>query len=443
MTQSGVKPGLEIIGAEGAPEIAWTADQLDRYSRQLSLSDVGLAGQSRLQQAKVLLVGAGGLGCPIGLYLASMGVGQLTVMDADVVSLSNLHRQVAYQTSQVGQPKASRLAQVLADLNPTIKVSGLDQTLDPTNAAGLVAEADLVIDGTDNLPTRFLLAEVCQALKRPFLYGALHQWDGQWALFTHATVAETQVPTPCFRCLFPTPPGAEALPNCAEAGVMGVLPGVIGTMMVNLAVQYLLNPSAFQSPEVPLYRYDGAKLDLTTLTVSVDPDCPLCQRSAMVVADKTTAWASKQSGVAGDQEAVFWQPVDLVGYEPMAPTALAVVEGVTVSVEQWQVMVEGQRNWLLLDVRTPWECAQLPLTGALNIPLDELDARLEELPHLKETPLLVVCAAGQRSLVAVTQLEAAGYVHAYSLLGGLQYQSADEKLWLEWQGATQTRERLT
>lgn len=245
----------------------WTKEELDRYARHIILPGVGAAGQLKLRQSSVLVVGAGGLGSPILLYLAAAGVGRIGIVEMDKVDISNLQRQVLYQTAEVGQPKAEAAKRHLSELNPHLQVDIYPIRLDSENALPTLELYDLVVDATDNFPTRYLVNDACVLLARPLVYGAIHQFEGQVSVFGYQG-------GPCYRCLFPTPPKPGSIPSCAEAGVFGVLPGVIGSLMATEALKVLLQLGEPLSGQ--LFLYDGLYNTFRTVSFPRQGECPVC-----------------------------------------------------------------------------------------------------------------------------------------------------------------------
>ncbi|MFN3392412.1 MAG: HesA/MoeB/ThiF family protein [Meiothermus ruber] len=251
----------------------WSKEELDRYARHIVLPGVGGAGQARLKQSAVLVVGAGGLGSPVLMYLAAAGVGRLGLVEMDRVDVSNLQRQVLFDTPSVGQPKAEVAKSRLESLNPHIQVEAHAERITSENALRLLEPYDLVIDCTDNFPTRYLLNDACVLLDKPLVYGAIHQFEGQLSVFHHQG-------GPCYRCLFPQPPRPGTVPNCAEAGVFGVLPGVIGSLMATEAIKVLLGLGEVLSGKLLLY--DGLQAQFRRLSFPRRPDCPVCGQQPSV-----------------------------------------------------------------------------------------------------------------------------------------------------------------
>ncbi|HEX7021820.1 MAG TPA: molybdopterin-synthase adenylyltransferase MoeB [Trueperaceae bacterium] len=250
----------------------FTRDQLDRYARHIILPGVGAAGQQKLLSARVLVVGAGGLGAPLLLYLAAAGVGTLGIVDDDAVELSNLQRQVIHGTGGLGAPKTASAASRLADLNPGVNLELHPQRLTSDNALTLLGSYDLVIDGSDNFPTRYLVNDACVLTGKPLLYGAMSQFEGQMSFF-HAPGPDDGF-GPCYRCLFPAPPAPGSVPNCAEAGVFGALPGVIGSLMAVEAIKWLAGLG--ESLSGRLLHYDALYSEFREVKLARNPDCPVC-----------------------------------------------------------------------------------------------------------------------------------------------------------------------
>ncbi|PKL76255.1 MAG: molybdenum cofactor biosynthesis protein MoeB [Candidatus Melainabacteria bacterium HGW-Melainabacteria-1] len=344
----------------------------NRYARQMILPDIGEEGQQKLTQAKVLIVGIGGLGCPAALYLAGAGIGHLGLIDPDRVSLSNLQRQVLYSSQDVGRPKVEAARERLLALNPEIEIQSWAYGLNPDNAIDLVSPYDMVLDGSDNLSTRYLLNDVCRLLHKPLVHGSVYRFEGQVASFVPGG--------PCYRCLYPVMPPAGAMPNCAEAGVLGVLPGVVGTLQATEVLRLILGWGEGLNGQLLLA--DLKNMAFQTLELPVDPACPAC------------------SG-------------QIIKIDPMAyPELLCARDEMTVA-EARTKLLKGKL--LALDVRSAAEHAAGAL-GELWIPLPELEAKLHTLNP--ELDLLVYCQQGQRSARAVSLLRSHGFGRLWSLTGG-------------------------
>jgi molybdopterin/thiamine biosynthesis adenylyltransferase/rhodanese-related sulfurtransferase len=356
--------------------------ELVRYARHLTLPEVGVEGQLRLAGARVLLVGAGGLGSPAALYLAAAGVGTLGIVDDDRVDLTNLQRQVLHGTAMLGLPKTLSAEVRLRDLNPSVRVEAIEERLTSENALDLVRRFDLVLDGSDNFPTRYLINDAAVLTGRPAIYGSIFRFDGQVSVFGAPG-------GPCYRCLYAEPPGPDLVPSCAEAGVLGVLPGIIGTLQALEAIKWILNVG---DPLVGrLLVLDGLKLQFRELGVRRDPDCLVC----------------------GDQ-ATITAPID---YEAFCGRSVVLPPGVEVSATALEEELASAEAPQIVDVREGWEWEIARIEGSLLIPLRELGDRVDELDQNR--PVVTVCHHGIRSLTARELLIAAGYGNVRSLAGGL------------------------
>jgi molybdopterin/thiamine biosynthesis adenylyltransferase/rhodanese-related sulfurtransferase len=358
--------------------------ELDHYSRHLKLPGFGLERQLSLKAAKVLLVGAGGLGCPIGLYLAAAGVGTIGVVDFDQVERSNLQRQVAHTVERVGQPKVESLILAMRALNPLVNYVPHAYRLSETNIQQTMTGYDLVLDGSDNFGTRFLVADACHLAGIPLLQGAVHQYQAQISLFVPGEGA-------CYRCVFREPPQQPALAPCAEVGVLGVVPGTSGLMMATEAIKFL---SGLPTPaQGNLLRYDAMAQTLRHMPLQADADCPLC----------------------GPNPAILEAREELV----VCPGASVVDTEIAVEMDVEQAQAWVKQGALLLDVRDWFEFDAGHLPHALNLPLSQVAAQAGTILPLKDTALLVYCQKGSRSLEAVLQLRALGYSQSFSLTGGI------------------------
>lgn len=354
------------------------ASERARYSRHLLLGQVGEAGQRRLKASRVLIVGAGGLGAPVALYLAAAGVGRIGLVDFDVVDQSNLQRQVLFETNDVGRLKVEVAAQRLRARNPHIEVVTYPVRLDAHNALDIAADYDLIVDGADNFATRYLTNDLAVLTGKPLIYGAIFQFDGQATVFAHRG-------GPCYRCLYPEPPPPELAPNCAEAGVLGVLPGLIGLIQATEALKCLLGQG--DSLAGRLLTLDALSMTFRELFITRDPACPVC----------------------GDDPTI----------RSLADTAVTCAAITAAAQSPWDLSpaeLERAGPHTLIDVRTVAEAAVDTLGGAL-IPLDTLPDRLSEIP--KDSKVIVYCQVGRRSARAVELLRAAGHGDVWNLRGGL------------------------
>ena len=271
-----VAGGYQAWLAEGLPvDAAHDADFLERYSRHLRLPQVGIAGQEKLERARVLMVGAGGLGSPAAFYLAAAGIGFIRLVDDDVVDRSNLQRQVLHTEARIGRPKVESAVATLAALNPRVRLDAVQARVTAANVDALMADVDVVIDGADNFPTRYLLSDACVRHGKPLVYGAVQRFSGQASVFD---AGRRRGVSPCYRCLFPEPPGAGEAPNCAEAGVQGVLPGIVGLIQANETIKLVLELG--ESLSGRLLQFDALAMRFHEVRLSPDPDCPVCAPGA-------------------------------------------------------------------------------------------------------------------------------------------------------------------
>jgi len=368
---------------------ALSKSELVRYARHLALPNVGVPGQLRLRDSKVLCVGAGGLGSPLAMYLAAAGVGTLGIVDDDVVDSTNLQRQLLHGTSDVGRRKVDSARDRLAEVNPLVSVITHATRITSDNALDLLSGYDVVVDGTDNFPTRYLVNDACVLLRTPNVYGSIFRWEGQVSVFGTPG-------GPCYRCLFREPPPPGLVPNCAEGGVLGVLPGIVGAMQAMETVKLLLGVG--ESLAGRLLIFDA--LDMTWREVGVrrNPECPIC-------GDRPT-----QKGLIDYDVFCGIEPADgKVGRG-------AVQE---VDVREARTRLASDRPPFLLDVRESWEWSvgNLGLLGAHHIPLGDLDRRLDEIP--RDRPVLIYCRTGVRSETAVRRLLESGYVEVAHIEGGI------------------------
>jgi len=370
------------------PEL--TRDEMVRYSRHLLLPEVGVEGQRRLKAARVLLVGAGGLGSPAALYLAAAGVGTLGIVDFDVVDLSNLHRQLLHGTSDVGRSKLASAIDRLRDVNPHVVVEPHEIRLTSENALALIARYDLVVDGTDNFQTRYLVNDACVLTGRPNVYGSIFRFDGQVSVFCTAD-------GPCYRCLYREPPPPGMVPSCAEGGVLGILPGLVGTLQATEAIKLILGIGEPLVGRFALIDALGARQ--RTVAIGRDPTCPAC----------------------GTRELQSLIDYDAFCGVPAGPEAEAAVPEITpVELAEW--IARGD-DFDLVDVREPHESAIARLPGARLVPLGGFADAIPTLDRARD--IVVHCRSGARSARAVRQLQLAGFTRAWNLAGGILRWSDD------------------
>jgi sulfur-carrier protein adenylyltransferase/sulfurtransferase len=373
------------VGAQHAAPLLpkLSHEEILRYSRHLILPDVGVEGQQKLKAARVLLIGAGGLGSPAALYLAAAGVGTLGLVDFDVVDKTNLQRQILHGTSMVGVSKLESAAARIHDLNPNVRVEPFETRLTSENALDIVREFDIVADGTDNFPTRYLVNDACVLLDKPNVYGSIFRFEGQASVF-HAKRG------PCYRCLYSEPPPPGLVPSCAEGGVLGVLPGIIGSIQAMETIKLILGAG---EPLIGrLVLFDALKLQFRELKLEKDPDCPVCGSHPTVT------------------ELIDYEAFCGIGAEPS-------YDGVEIAAHE--LHDEWQRNpdLLVIDVRERHEHEIAHIDGAVLIPLGELPDRLSELDGHRA--IVTHCHHGARSLKALEILKAAGFSKVRSLRGGI------------------------
>jgi len=377
-----VAGGSTIVERE-APELSGA--EVQRYSRHLIMPEVGMDGQRKLKAARVLCVGAGGLGSPASMYLAAAGVGTLGLVDFDVVDVSNLHRQVIYGVSDVGRRKLEAARARLTDMNPDLNVVMHETALTSKNALEIMRDYDIVVDGTDNFQTRYLVNDACVLLGKPNVYGSIFKFDGQASVFAVKG-------GPCYRCLFPEPPPPGLVPSCAEGGVLGVLPGIIGVIQATEAVKLILG--AGESLVGRLLLYDALTMQFRQLKLRRDPECPVC----------------------GDHPTVT-ALIDYDAFCGVTPPRGDMTKVPEITVEELKARLDRGEAVNILDVREPNEYQICRIEGSTLIPLGQLGSRVEELDPTQD--LIVHCKMGGRSARAVALLRERGFDKAYNLAGGI------------------------
>ena len=365
-----------------------TNEEVARYSRHVILPEVGMEGQLKLKAARVLCIGAGGLGSPVALYLAAAGVGTLGVVDFDKVDYSNLQRQIIHGTPDVGRSKLESAKERLNALNPEVEVVTHEMAVSSQNALELFADYDLVVDGTDNFPTRYLVNDACVLSGKPNIYGSIYRFEGQASVFATAD-------GPCYRCMFPEPPPPGLVPSCAEGGVLGILPGVVGTIQATEAVKVILGAG---EPLIGRFLlFDALKMRFRELKVRKNPECPIC----------------------GDHPTV----TELIDYEqfcgitPVGQDSETPSSSDVATVEELKTRLDRKDSFLLLDVREQREFEICRIPGSVLIPLGELPSRLDELKGRDD--MIVHCKSGVRSGKAVALLRESGFAGARNLTGGI------------------------
>jgi molybdopterin/thiamine biosynthesis adenylyltransferase/rhodanese-related sulfurtransferase len=372
------------IGPSADALPALTRPEYERYSRQITLPQIGVDGQRRLKASRALVVGAGGLGSPVALYLAGAGVGTIGLVDFDVVDVTNLHRQIMHGTRDVGRNKLDSARDRLLDINPNIEVIAHNERLTSHNALEIMRGYDVVIDGTDNFATRYLVNDACVLLGIPNVYGSIFRFDGQASVFATAD-------GPCYRCLYPEPPPPGSVPSCAEGGVLGVLPGLVGTIQANEAIKLLLGIGETLAGR--LLMIDALSMQFHTVRIKRDESCAMCGTRTITELIDYDAFC----GVPVNA------PVDAVDSE-ITPTALR------------ERLARGD-DFDLIDVREPYEWAQQHIDGARLIPLATLQDAMPTLDASRD--IVVMCRSGSRSASAMKQLRDSGFTRVRNLAGGI------------------------
>ena len=362
--------------------------EVERYSRHLIMPEVGMDGQLKLKAASVLCIGAGGLGSPVAMYLAAAGVGRLGLVDFDVVDYSNLQRHIIHGTPDVGRSKLESARDTLVAINPEVAIDLHETALSSSNAFDVLGDYDIVVDGTDNFPTRYLVNDACVLLRKPNVFGSIFRFEGQASVF-----ATKQ--GPCYRCLYPEPPPPGLVPSCAEGGVLGILPGVVGTIQATETVKLIIGVG---EPLINRFMiYDALRMKFRELKLRRDPECPVC----------------------GDRPTVT-QLIDydqFCGITPTNPVSDDSTSGDDVTVEELKLFIDNNDGVFLLDVREPQEHQICSIPGSVLIPLGELPNRISDLGGHED--VVVHCKSGVRSAKAVKILSDAGFTKVRNLSGGI------------------------
>src|SRR5258707_7231642 len=371
-----------IIDEERSGAMHLDVAELQRYSRHLIMPEVTSDGQSRLKAARVLCIGAGGLGSPAALYLTAAGVGTIGIVDFDDVDLSNLQRQILHGTKDIGRGKLESARDRLHDINPQIELELHKCRFSSENAPRLVSRYDVIVDGSDNFPTRYLSNDACVFARKPNVYGSVFRFEGQ------TTVFAPHLAGPCYRCLFPEPPPPESVPNCAQAGVLGVLPGIIGMLQTIETIKLIVG---IGEPLIGrLVHFDALKVQFRELKLRRDPQCPVC----------------------GENPTIF-APIDYDQFCGARDDASVPA----ISVQELKGKMDARDVFELIDVREPFEFEIARIDGAKLLPLGEIPERAEELD--REQTLIVHCHSGRRSAQAVRLLKQRGFANVYNLEGGI------------------------
>ena len=370
-----------------------TNEQIMRYGRHLIMPEVGVEGQEKINDAKVLLIGAGGLGSPSALYLAASGVGEMTIIDPDVVDLSNLQRQIIHDTHSVGMPKAESAKARINAINPNVKVNAIVDMLSNDNVLELVRNHDIVVDGTDNFQTRYMVNDACIFEGKLNVYGSIFRFDGQATVFCAQDEGG-----PCYRCLYPEPPPPGMVPSCAEGGVLGILPGMIGVMQATETIKLILGKG---EPLIGrLLLYDALKMSFRELKIRKDPECPVCSANPTITTLQNYEYFC---GIGSDTT------LD-TGEDDGQPLK-------TYTTKQVKELLDSGKKVTLLDVREPQEWDITHLDGAKLIPLASIPERMNELDTADD--IVVYCHHGQRSQQAIRFLKKMGFEKLHNMAGGI------------------------
>lgn len=386
------EPAPDILGSR-VDATSLTPTDIRRYSRHLIMPEVGVEGQKRLKAARVLCVGTGGLGSPLAFYLAAAGIGTIGLVDFDTVDESNLQRQILHSTNDIGRPKVVSATEKFKALNPDLNVVQITDRITSDNALQLFAEYDVIVDGTDNFATRYLVNDACVLLGKPNVYGSIFRFDGQATVFfpPHG---------PCYRCLYPEPPPAELVPNCAEGGVLGILPGIIGVIQATETVKVILGRG--RTLQGRLMLYDALDMSFREMKVRKNPKCPICGPNATITAliDYEAFCSGANLGSHSHEE------------KKEEPAVIREMDSQTLSQR-----VQGGDRLVILDVRNPEEIEICRIAGSVVIPLPDLPRRVAELSAADE--IVVHCKSGKRSLKAIEILQENGFKNLHNLTGGI------------------------
>lgn len=380
--------GTGVLEPTRPEEVTLSNEEILRYSRHLIMPEVGLEGQKRLKAARVLCIGAGGLGSPLTMYLAAAGVGTIGIVDFDLVDFTNLQRQIIHGTEDVGRPKMLSAKETLKSINPFVNVIGFETRLTSENALEIMCDFDIVIDGTDNFPTRYLVNDACVLLGKPNVYGSIFRFEGQLSVFW----AEMG---PCYRCLYPEPPPPGLVPSCAEGGVLGILPGIIGVSQANEAIKLILG---IGEPLIGrLLLFNALKMNWRELKLRKDPDCPICGPNATI---KKLIDYDMFCGIMPTQEETVQTDSSL-----------------EITVQELKARYDRGERPTVIDVREQyeWDIARLPYTRL--IPMDQIPERLNEIS--REEEVILMCRSGKRSMAVLEYLQSQGYTRVKNLVGGL------------------------
>ncbi len=383
---SGENTAARVKG-ESQDGVTLSKEEIERYSRHLIIPEVAVTGQKKLKNSSVLVIGTGGLGSPVSLYLAAAGIGKIGLVDFDVVDYTNLQRQIIHTTADVGRPKLDSAREGIQEINPYVEVETYETYLSSDNAMGILEPYDVVIDGTDNFPTRYLVNDACVLLGKPNAYGSIFRFEGQASVFW----AEKG---PCYRCLYPEPPPPGLVPSCAEGGVLGILRGMIGVVQANEAVKLILG---IGEPLIGrLLLYNALNMSFRELKLQKDPECPICGQNPTV--DKLIDY-QQFCGIGTEEDTVHLEPDELI------------------RAEELKALLESGKPITIIDVREPHEYEICHLPDAILIPPNEVEKRVGELD--RDAHIVAHCRVGPRSAQAVKFLREAGFKKVQNLVGGI------------------------
>ncbi|MCX6378137.1 MAG: molybdopterin-synthase adenylyltransferase MoeB [Armatimonadetes bacterium] len=388
MATTALPNSVGVISDERGEAAELSNEEILRYSRHLILPEVNLDGQKKLRAARVLCIGTGGLGSPLTLYLAAAGVGTIGLVDFDTVDLTNLQRQIVHGTKDVGRPKIVSAQERLSDINPHVNLVMYEAMFTSENAMEIAKDYDIIIDGTDNFPTRYLTNDVCVLLGKPNVYGSIFRFEGQASVFW----AEHG---PCYRCLYPEPPPPGMVPSCAEGGVLGVLPGIVGCIQAAEAIKLILgvgNPLIGR-----LLTFNALKMQFRELRLRRDPECPICGENRTIT------------------ELIDYEQFCGIRGEEAPPEEVDVNEEITVL--ELKARMDAGEKLTVIDVREPYEYAIARIPGTKLIPLGQIEERSGELDP--ETEIILQCRSGKRSADALNRLKAKGFTQLKNLVGGV------------------------
>jgi len=373
----------------------FTPDQLIRYSRHFILPEIGEEGQRKLLDSKVLLIGTGGLGSPLGMYLSAAGVGTLGLVDFDVVDLSNLQRQIIHTNDEVGKSKVNSAEKRIKAMNPHAKVVKYETKITSENAMDIIKDYDVVVDGTDNFPTRYLTNDACFFLKKPNIYGSIFRFDGLTTVFKADE-------GPCYRCLYPEPPPPGMVPSCAEGGVLGILPGVIGLIQATEAIKQIVGIG--RSLVGRLIVYDALQMSFRELKLKKDPNCPVCGKNPTI------------------KELIDYDQFCGIGRGDTGSVDIGIED---ISAKELKNKLDQKEKFVLIDVREPFENKIAKIEGAKLIPLGKILQNPQELEPFKDEEIVAICHFGSRSRRALEVLKSKGFNNLKNLAGGIDAWSLD------------------